>query len=88
MAAWLRYQMIFAGMSIGAFPARSIDGGTLMRYVLLCYDDERAWGMMTELERQQAIQDAVQLAQQLKARGQNVFHVFTSIPGCAQLGKE
>jgi hypothetical protein len=44
--------------------------GITMRYMLLCYDDEQAWQQAGEAALQQAMQEAVQLTHELKAKGQ------------------
>jgi hypothetical protein len=41
-----------------------------MKYMLLVHHDEEAFGKRRETERQQMLQESVQLAQQLHASGQ------------------
>jgi len=41
-----------------------------MKYMLLCYDDERAWEKAGDAALKQAMQEAVQLAHELDAKGQ------------------
>lgn len=41
-----------------------------MKYMLLCYDDELAWENAGQAELDRARQEAVQLTQELHARGQ------------------
>jgi hypothetical protein len=41
-----------------------------MRYMLLCYDDKEAWDKAGEAALQKAMEEAVQLTHQLKAKGQ------------------
>jgi hypothetical protein len=41
-----------------------------MRYMLLCYDDGAAWEKLGEAALQSAMQEAVQLCHELKAKGQ------------------
>jgi hypothetical protein len=41
-----------------------------MKYLLLIYDEEKAWAKMTEPERQQIYGEYGQLTQQVKATGQ------------------
>ena len=41
-----------------------------MRYMLLCYDDERAWEEAGEAALRDAMQEAVQLTHQIDAKGQ------------------
>ena len=41
-----------------------------MRYMLLCYDDEKAWQQAGETALSDAIQEAVRLTHKLKANGQ------------------
>lgn len=41
-----------------------------MRYMLLCYDDERAWDEAGEAALQAAVQEAVDLTHELDSRGQ------------------
>ena len=43
-----------------------------MKYMLLCYDDERAWEKAGQAALQSAMQEAVQLCHQIDARGQYV----------------
>jgi hypothetical protein len=43
-----------------------------MRYLLLCYDDSAAWEKAGETALRQAREEAVQLVQQLAAKGQYV----------------
>jgi hypothetical protein len=44
-----------------------------MRYMLLCYDDERAWEQEGEPALKDAMAEAVQLTQELHAKGQYRF---------------
>ena len=44
-----------------------------MRYMLLCYDDEQGWEKAGEAALREAMEEAVQLAQQLNARGQYIM---------------
>jgi hypothetical protein len=44
-----------------------------MRYMLLCYDDGQAWEKAGQAALEQAMQEAVGLAQQLHAKGQYVM---------------
>jgi hypothetical protein len=44
-----------------------------MRYMLLCYDDEQGWERAGETALREAMEEAVQLAQQLNARGQYIM---------------
>ncbi len=41
-----------------------------MRYMLLCYDDERAWEAAGQAARREAMDEAVQLTHELNAKGQ------------------
>ena len=41
-----------------------------MKYMLLCYDDEKAWEKAGEAELQAAMQEAVGLTHELDAKGQ------------------
>ena len=41
-----------------------------MRYMLLCYDDKRAWDKAGEAAHQKAIEEAVRLTHELHAKGQ------------------
>jgi hypothetical protein len=41
-----------------------------MKYMLLCYDDERAWEKAGAAEMQAAIEEAVALTHELDAKGQ------------------
>ncbi len=41
-----------------------------MRYMLLCYDDDQAWEKAGKAALREAMQEAVQLCQQLNAKGQ------------------
>jgi hypothetical protein len=41
-----------------------------MRYMLLCYDDEKAWEKAGEAAHGEAIQEAVRLTHEIDARGQ------------------
>ena len=43
-----------------------------MKYMLLCYDDLEAWEKAGGAAMEQAMQEAAQLAHQLKSRGQYV----------------
>ena len=54
-----------------------------MRYMLLCYDDEQAWDKAGETALQQAMEEAVQLAQQLNANGQYVMAAPLHSPSMA-----
>ena len=44
-----------------------------MKYMLLCYDDERAWEEAGEAALHQAMDEAVQLTHELHARGQYII---------------
>src|SRR5688572_9736129 len=44
-----------------------------MRYMLLCYDDERAWDQRGEAALQQAKDEAVRLTHELNAKGQYIL---------------
>ena len=44
-----------------------------MKYMLLCYDDERAWNDAGEGALQEAMQEAVQLTHELHAKGQYII---------------
>jgi hypothetical protein len=41
-----------------------------MKYMLLCYDDDHAWEKAGETALQQAMQEAIHLCHELKAKGQ------------------
>jgi hypothetical protein len=41
-----------------------------MRYMLLCYDDKEAWDKAGKAALQKAMEEAVQLTHELKAKGQ------------------
>ena len=41
-----------------------------MRYMLLCYDDKEAWDKAGEAALKKAMEEAVQLTHELKAKGQ------------------
>ena len=41
-----------------------------MRYMLLCYDDDRAWAAAGEAALEQAMREAVELCHELHAKGQ------------------
>ncbi|MCI0335725.1 MAG: YciI family protein [Planctomycetes bacterium] len=41
-----------------------------MKYMLLCYDDEQAWGKAGKAALEQAMNEAVQLTHELHAKGQ------------------
>jgi hypothetical protein len=43
-----------------------------MKFMLLCYDDDQAWEKAGEAALQQAMQEAVQLANEVNAKGQYV----------------
>jgi hypothetical protein len=43
-----------------------------MKYMLLIYDDEKAWGKMSETERQQIFKDYGELTDGIKKAGQYV----------------
>ena len=44
-----------------------------MRYMLLCYDDEKYWRDVGETKFREAIQEAVQLTHEMHAKGQYVL---------------
>jgi hypothetical protein len=48
----------------------AVNRGTLMKYMLLCYDDEQAWEKAGSAELEKAMGEAVRLAHELKSRGQ------------------
>jgi hypothetical protein len=54
-----------------------------MRYMLLCYDDEHGWNKAGETARKHAMEEAVQLAQQLHAGGQYVVAAPLHSPSTA-----
>jgi hypothetical protein len=41
-----------------------------MKFMLLCYDDERKWGQAGEVALNAAMREAVQLAHELSSKGQ------------------
>ncbi len=43
-----------------------------MKYLLLIYDDEKAWAKFSETEQQQAMGEYMQFTQQIKSSGQHV----------------
>jgi hypothetical protein len=51
--------------------------------MLLCYDDEQAWNQVGETALQHAMEEAVQLAQQLDASGQYVLSAPLHSPSTA-----
>ena len=44
-----------------------------MKYMLLCYDDERAWEEAGEAALHEAMQEAVQLTHELHGKGQYII---------------
>jgi len=44
-----------------------------MRYMLLCYDDQKAWDRAGPAAHQEAIAEAVALTQELHAKGQYIL---------------
>jgi hypothetical protein len=44
-----------------------------MRYMLLCYDDEKAWENVGKTVHRQAMAEAAELTQELHAKGQYVL---------------
>jgi hypothetical protein len=60
------------GVSIRALAVRLPNGGTHMKYLLLICDDEKAWGKLSESERQKIYAEYRQLREQLIAGGQFV----------------
>ncbi|MCI0682240.1 MAG: YciI family protein [Gemmataceae bacterium] len=44
-----------------------------MKYMLLCYDDGRAWEQLGEVALQQALDEAVRLTHDLNAKGQYIL---------------
>jgi len=47
----------------------NIDGGILMKYMLLVHHDEEVFGKFSETKRQQMLEESVQLTHQLHANG-------------------
>jgi hypothetical protein len=62
---------LLADLSIWVFLVRLIDGGHV-KYMLLVHHDEESFRKRPDTERQQMIQESVQLARQLHANGQYV----------------
>jgi hypothetical protein len=54
-----------------------------VRYMLLCYDDEQAWNKAGEQALQHAMEEAVQLTQELDAKGQYVLAAPLHSPSTA-----
>ena len=54
-------------------PTKSNVGGTLMKYMLLCYDDGKAWEEAGEAVHRAAIDEAVQLTHELNEKGQYIL---------------
>jgi hypothetical protein len=54
----------------GSFERLSdVDGGILMKYMLLVHHDEEAFGKFSETKRQQMLEESVQLTHQLHTNG-------------------
>jgi hypothetical protein len=46
--------------------------GALMKYMLLCYDDEKAWEKAGQAALKKAMNEAVQLTHEINAKGQYI----------------
>src|SRR5258706_7754199 len=65
----IQAQIISWRVSIRTHAVRLSDGAGHMKYILLVHHDEESFRRRPEPERQQMIQESVQLAQQLHASG-------------------
>jgi hypothetical protein len=63
---------MYAGVSISTGPVRLNQGDNLMRYMLLCYDDDAAWERAGDKALREAMDEAVQLTHEIDAKGQYV----------------
>jgi hypothetical protein len=59
----------FVGLSIRTLAVRLIDGGAHMKYMLLIHHDEKGWGSLSEIERQQIYGEYRELRQQITSSG-------------------
>jgi hypothetical protein len=50
----------------------NVDGGILMKYMLLVHHDEEAFGKFSETKRQQMLEESVELTHQLHAKRQYI----------------
>src|SRR4029077_12870095 len=59
-------------LSIRDRAVRFTHGGTDMRYMLLIYDNEQAWGAIAEAERQKMLGEYGQFTERIRSSGQFV----------------
>src|SRR5947209_13478878 len=68
-------------MTSGRTTSGPNEGRPSMRYMLLCYDDERAWADAGDGAMQAAMAEAITLAHDLHARGQ--YHLAAPLEAAA-----